>query len=64
MCSPHIFEIVSWPFNHEIKGTLMQIWKSPYMSVLIYKQYSEKFAFLIQRILEFFIREVSKFPKK
>ena len=34
------------------------------MYVLIYKQYSENFTFLIQRILEFFIREVSKFSKK
>ena len=35
-----------------IKGTLMQIWKSPYMFVLIQKQYPENLAFLILRICE------------
>ena len=30
---------------NKVKGTLMQIWKSPYMLVFIYKQYSENFAF-------------------
>ena len=29
-----------------IKGTLMEIWKHPYMFVFIQKQYSENFAFL------------------
>ena len=47
------------------KGTLMQIWKSPYMFVLIQKRYSENFAFLILRILELlFACEVCKFLKK
>ena len=46
------------------KGTLMQIWKSPYMFVLIQKRYSENFTFLILRILELFAREVCKFLKK
>ena len=37
-----------------IKGTLMQIWKSPYIFVFIWKQYPESFALLILRILELF----------
>ena len=44
-----------------LKGTLMQIWKSPCMLVFIWKQYSENFVFLIVRILELFTREVCKF---
>ena len=47
-----------------IQGTLMQIWKSPYMFVVIQKQYPAKFTFLILNILELFAREVCKFPKK
>ena len=46
------------------KGTLMQIWKSPYMFALIWKQYPESFAFLIQNILELFAREICRFLKK
>ena len=46
------------------KGTLMQVWKSPYMLVFIQKQYPENFPFLILRILELFAREVCKFLKK
>ena len=42
----------------------MQIWKSPYMFLLMQKQYPENFAFLIFRILELFTREVCKFLKK
>ena len=42
----------------------MQIWKSPYMFVFILKQYPESVAFLVQRIIELFIREVCKFLKK
>ena len=44
-----------------IKATLMQIWKSLYMFVLIKKQYPENFAFLILWILELFTREVCTF---
>ena len=47
-----------------IKDTLMQIWKTPYMFVFIQIQYPESFAFFILRILEFFAREVCKFLKK
>ena len=47
-----------------IKGTLMQIWKSPYKFVFILKRYLENFAFLIQRIIELFAREVCKLLKK
>ena len=32
------------------KGTLMQIWKSPYMLVFIWNQYPENITFLILRI--------------
>ena len=46
------------------KVTLMQIWKSPYMFVFIWKQYLENFAFLILIILELFPRKVCKFLKK
>ena len=46
------------------KGTLMKIWKSPYMFVFIQTQYPKNFAFLILRILELLAREVCKFPKK
>ena len=45
------------------KGTLMQIWTRPYMFVLIWKQYTENFAFSILRILELFAREVGEFLK-
>ena len=37
-----------------VKGTLVQIWKSPYIFVFIKKQYRENFAFLLLRILELF----------
>ena len=47
-----------------IKGTLMQIWKSPYVFVFIWKQYPESFALLILRILGLFAREVCKFLEK
>ena len=40
----------------------MQIWKSPYTFVFMYKLYPENFAFLIQRILVLFMRETCKFP--
>ena len=45
-------------------GTLMQIWKSPYMLVVMYKQCSESFAFLIIRILELLSCEGCKYLKK
>ena len=43
-----------------LKGTLMEIWKSPYMFVFIYKYYRENFAFLILVILELHTRKVCK----
>ena len=52
------------PGYENLKGTLMQIWKSPYMIVFISKQYPESFAFLILRILELFTRKACKFLKK
>ena len=53
-----------WCFTlHWLKGTLMQIWKSPYMFVFIWKQYLENFAFLIPRIPELFTRGACKFFK-
>ena len=36
----------------------MQIWKSTYTFVFIQKDYSEKFALLILRILELYTRKV------
>ena len=59
---------LSTPHSHQnlsifpLKGTLMQ--KSLSIFVLILKQFPENFAFLIQRILELFTREVSKCLKK
>ena len=41
-----------------IKGTVMQILKSPYMFVFVKTQYPESFAILIPRILELFAREI------
>ena len=43
-----------------LKGTLMQIWKSPYMFVFIQQKYPENFAFLLPRILELYTRKVCK----
>ena len=42
----------------KVKGIPMQIWKSPYMFLLIQKYYPENFAFLILKILELFTRKV------
>ena len=47
-----------------IKGTLMQILRSPYMFEFIKKQYPENFTFWILRIIELFPREVCKILKK
>ena len=41
-----------------VKGTLMQIWNSPYMLVFLSKQYTENFVFLTIRFLEFSTRKV------
>ena len=46
-------------FLNLLKGT-----NSPYMFVLIWKQYTENFAFLILRTVELFTSEVCKFLKK
>ena len=45
---------------HVFKVTLMQIWKSLYMFVLIQKQHLENFVFLILRILKLFNRKLRK----
>ena len=45
---------------HVFKITLMQIWKSLYMFVLIQKQHPENFVFLILRILKPFSRKLRK----
>ena len=42
------------------KGTLTQIWKSPYMFVFIEQPYPENLLFLIQIILELYTRKVCK----
>ena len=44
-----------------IRGTLMQIWKSPYMFVFIQNQYPENFAFLILTISDLIAREFLAF---
>ena len=41
-----------------VKGKLMQIWKSPYMSLIIEKHYLENFAFSILRIPELCTRKI------
>ena len=51
-------------FAKFIKGTLMEIEKSPYKFVFIQKQYLENFAFLILTIHELLTHEVCKFLKK
>ena len=51
-------------FSQEIKGILMQIWKSPYTFVFIWRWYPKSFAFLILRILELFARKICKCLKK
>ena len=40
-----------------LKGTLMQIWKSPYMFVFM-KKYPENFTFLILKAFELFTCKV------
>ena len=55
----HFIEIRLWL----LKGTLMQIWKSLYMFVLIQKQYPENFSLLFLRIAELSAREVVDFLK-
>ena len=47
-----------------LKGTIMQIWKSPYMFVFRQKQYLESVVFLILRTVKLFTRKVCKFLKK
>ena len=47
-----------------LKGTPMQIWKSPYVFVFIKNQHPENFAFLNLKIIELFAREVWKKKKK
>ena len=47
-----------------LKGTIMQIWKSPYMFVFRQKQYLESVVFSILRTVKLFTRKVCKFLKK
>ena len=47
-----------------VKGTLMQIWKFPFMFESIYRSYLENLAFLILINLELFTRKVFVFSKK
>ena len=44
--------------NKTIKGTLMKIWKSPYMFVFTKKHYPENFAFLVLGVLELYTLKV------
>ena len=58
------FSIVYPKINmNAAKGTLIQIWKWR-RYILIWKQYPEKFVFLILRVLELFAREACKFLKE
>ena len=52
----HLLITFFFPRN-TVKGTPIQIWKSPYMLVSIWKQWPESFAFLILRIFQLFPRE-------
>ena len=52
----------SFYFAQLIKDTLMQ--KFPYVFVFILKRYTERFAFLILRMIELFTREFCKILKK
>ena len=54
-------KIVSDDFS--LKGTLMQIWKSPNMFESILKSYLENYAFLILINFELFTQEVCVFLK-
>ena len=66
LCSLFVGVVYSKVFfmSAMLKGTLIQIWKSPYMFVFIWKQYPGNLAFLILRILELLVRECCKFLKK
>ena len=54
-------KIVSDDFS--LKGTLMQIWKSPNMFESILKSYLENYAFFILINFELFTQEVCVFVK-
>ena len=56
--------VLRFKFLFYIKGTLMQIWKSPTVIVLKWKQYPNDFTSLILRIFKLFAREVCKFLKR
>ena len=45
-------------FCFVLKGTLIQIWKSPCTFLFIWKDYPQNFAFLILRILELYTSKV------
>ena len=51
-----VISLCRFPVN--LKGTLMQIWKSPCMFLFIQKHYPEDFAFLILRILGLYTRQI------
>ena len=57
-----LYERLQDPKLHDniakLKGTQMQIWKSPYRLVFLEKWYSENFAFLILGILELYTRKI------
>ena len=58
--TPLLESLFSCEFCKNFKGTPMQTWKSPYMSVFIYKYYPEHFAFLILEILKLYTRKSTK----
>ena len=53
-----VFETLPWIKMKIFYGTLMQIWKSPYMFLFISKYYPENFRILNPKILELFTSNV------
>ena len=52
-------KIITYLIKGIVKGTLMQIWKSPCMFLVISKYHPENIAYLILTILELYTRKVS-----
>ena len=58
------FRFVIWILLRYFEGTLIQFWKSLYMSVFIEKYCPENFIFLILEIAELLNRKVCIFGKQ
>ena len=57
------YKIVQFKWQGTIQGTLMQIWKSHYMLVIVQKEYHGNFAFLILRIFDLLPLKFENFLK-